>query len=62
MPVSAANVDIDVSTLEGRYKAHSLLRIRGLIRFGIAVPANADYAVVSVQNPYGCNETGTISM
>ena len=63
-PVDGSNCDhdIDVSTLEGRYKAYSLLRTRGLIRIGIAVPANADYAVTSVQNPYGCNETGTISM
>jgi len=59
---SNCNHDIDVSTIEGRYKAYSLLRTRGLIRIGIAVPANADYAVTSVQNPYGCNETDTISM
>src|SRR5579864_3023929 len=59
---SNCNHDINVSTLEGRYKAYSLLRTRGLIRIGIAVPANADYAVTSVQNPYGCNETDTISM
>ena len=63
-PVDGANCnhDIDVSTFEGRYKAYSLLRTRGLIRIGIAVPANADYAVTSVQNPYSCNETDTISM
>lgn len=59
---SNCNHDIDVSTLDGRYSAYSLLRTRGLIRIGIAVPANADYAVTSVQNPYGCNETATISM
>lgn len=59
---SNCNHNIDVSTLEGRYRAYSLLRTRGLIRIGIAVPANADYVVTSVQNPYGCNETDTISM
>jgi hypothetical protein len=59
---SNCNHDLDISTVEGRYKAYSLLRTRGLIRIGIAVPANADYAVTSVQNPYGCNETDTISM
>jgi hypothetical protein len=53
--------DIDVSTLEGRSSAYSLLRTRGLIRIAIAVPANADFEVVSVDNPYSCNETGTIS-
>lgn len=53
---------IDVSTLAGRSAAYSLLRTRGLIRVAIAVPANADYQVVSVNNPYGCNESDVISM
>ena len=62
--VDGSNCDhnIDVSTLEGRDAAYSLLRTRGLIRIAIAVPANADYQVTSVNNPYGCNETDTISM
>jgi cytochrome c peroxidase len=62
-PVDGSNCDhgIDVSTWEGKYKAYSLLRTRGLIRIALAVPGNADYAVTSVQNPYGCNETDTIS-
>lgn len=59
---SNCNHNIDVSTLEGKSAAYSLLRTRGLIRIGIAVPANADYRIVSVQNPYGCNESDTISM
>ena len=59
---SNCNHNIDVSTLEGRAAAYSLLRTRGLIRIGIAVPANADYRVTSVDNPYGCNETDTVSM
>jgi hypothetical protein len=42
--------------------AYSLLLKRGLIRIAIAVPANADYQVVNVSNPYGCNETDVISM
>jgi len=62
--VDGSNCDhnIDVSTVEGRYAAYSLLRTRGLIRIALAVPANADYQVTSVKNPYGCNETDTISM
>ncbi len=59
---SNCNHGIDVSTLAGRYAAYSLLRTRGLIRIAIAVPANADYRVVSVNNPYGCNESDVISM
>jgi cytochrome c peroxidase len=54
--------DIDVSTVAGRSAAYSLLRTRGLIRVAIAVPANADYDVVSVDNPYGCGEADVISM
>jgi hypothetical protein len=59
---SNCNHNIDVSTLAGREAAYSLLRTRGLIRIAIAVPANADYRVVSVNNPYGCNESNLISM
>lgn len=59
---SNCNHNIDVSTLEGREAAYSLLRTRGLIRIALAVPTNADYQVMSVNNPYSCNETDTISM
>jgi hypothetical protein len=59
---SNCNHNTDISTLEGRAAAYSLLRTRGLIRIGIAVPANADYQVTSIDNPYGCNETDTVSM
>jgi cytochrome c peroxidase len=53
--------DIDVSTVAGRFAAYSLLRTRGLLRIAIGVPANADYAVTAVKNPYACNETNVIS-
>lgn len=59
---SNCNHNIDVSTLAGRSAAYSLLRTRGLIRVAIAVPATADYQVVSVNSPYGCNESDVISM
>ena len=52
----------DVSTPEERREAYSLLLTKGLIRIGIAVPASADYRVVSVYNRYGCNATDVISM
>jgi cytochrome c peroxidase len=62
-PVDGANCPTaDVSTLEERREAYSLLLTRGLIRIGIAVPSNADYQVVSVYNSYGCNATDVISM
>jgi hypothetical protein len=59
---SNCNHGIDVSTLEGRQAAYSLLRTRGLIRIAIAVPASADYQIHSVNNKYGCNESDVISM
>lgn len=58
---SNCNHAIDVSTINGRRAAYSLLRTRGLIRIAIAVPANADYEIVRVDNPYSCNETDTIT-
>jgi cytochrome c peroxidase len=62
-PVDGANCPTaDVSTLEERREAYSLLLTKGLIRIGIAVPATADYQVVSVYNRYGCNATDVISM
>ena len=53
---------IDVSTLAGRAKAYSLLTTRGLIRIALPVPANAEFEVVSVNNPYGCNDMSNLSM
>lgn len=62
-PVDGANCPTaDVSTLEERREAYSLVLSRGLIRIGIAVPANADYQVTSVYNRYGCNAMDVISM
>jgi len=33
-----------------------------LIRIFLPVPANAQFTVINVQNPYGCNDTSTLSM
>jgi len=54
--------DIDVSTVDGRRQAYSLLTSRGLIRIALPVPDEAEFEVVSVSNPYGCNETSVLSM
>src|SRR5579883_2451372 len=58
---SNCNHSISVSSLAGRRHAYSLLRTRGLIRIAIPVPANADYYVKNVFNPYGCSESDVIS-
>jgi cytochrome c peroxidase len=62
--VDGSNCDhnIDVSTVQRRAQAYSLLTSRGLIRIALPVPANAEFTVVSVSNPYGCNETSPLSM
>ncbi|HSC56936.1 MAG TPA: hypothetical protein VLC51_07010 [Nitrospira sp.] len=54
--------DIDVSTVDGRRQAYSLLTSRGLIRIALPIPEGAEFEVVSVSNPYGCNETSVLSM
>ena len=43
------------STLAGRRRAFSLLLTKGLIRVGLNVPANAEFDVVDVDDPYRCN-------
>jgi len=42
----------DVSTLANRRKAYSLLLNRGLIRIGLPMPANAEFELVAVDDPY----------
>ena len=62
--VDGSNCDHDIhtSTLAGRAEAYSLLTSRGLIRIALSVPDDAEFTVVSVSNPYRCNETSTLSM
>jgi cytochrome c peroxidase len=59
---SNCDQNIDTSTVEGRRQAYSLLLNRGLIRIALSVPANAEFTVQSVSNPYGCDDTSTLSM
>ena len=54
--------DIDTSTVDGRRKAYSLLINKGLIRIELPVPDNAEFSVVGVVNPYGCDDHAMLSM
>jgi len=45
----------DVSTMDAKLQAYSLLLNKGLIRIGLPIPPNAEYRIVSVDDPYGCN-------
>jgi len=43
----------DVSTVEARRGAYSMLLTRGLIRVGLPIPPNAEFELVAVDDPYG---------
>jgi cytochrome c peroxidase len=45
----------DVSSAAAKREAYSLLLNKGLIRIGLPVPANAEFRVASVNDPYNCN-------
>jgi cytochrome c peroxidase len=44
----------DVSSVDKRLTAYSMLLTRGLIRVGIDVPVDAEFVIDSVDDPYGC--------
>ena len=45
-----------------RRNAYRLLLHKGLIRVETLVPENAEFQVISVANPYGCDEMDTLSV
>jgi cytochrome c peroxidase len=49
----------DVSTIEKRRRAFSLLLERGLIRIGLDVPGGAEFEIVDVDDPYRCGAPRT---
>ena len=53
---------LPTATVQERRKAYSLLLDRALIRIQIDVPANAEFTVVNVSNPYGCNDSSSVSV
>jgi cytochrome c peroxidase len=53
---SNCDQNVDTSTLQGGREAYSLLLSRGLIRIALPLPAEAEFTVQSVVNPYGCND------
>src|SRR4029453_4832945 len=52
----------DVSTAEARRAAYSMLLTKGLIRVGIAVPANAEFDLIDVDDPYGYASASELSL
>jgi cytochrome c peroxidase len=45
----------DVSTLQARRQAYTLLINKGLIRIGLPMPSGVQFVVTSVNDPYSCN-------
>ena len=45
----------DVSTPDKQLQAYSLLLSKGLIRIGLPIPANAEFQISVVNDPYNCN-------
>jgi cytochrome c peroxidase len=52
----------DVSTVQARQKAFSLLLDKAVIRIGLAIPAGAEFALVRVDDPYGFASAAELSL
>ncbi|MBS0487335.1 MAG: hypothetical protein JSS13_08330 [Proteobacteria bacterium] len=52
----------DVSTLAARRKAYAMLLNRGLIRVGLPIPANAEFSLTAVDDPYHYASAAELSL
>ena len=52
----------DVSTVNARRQAFSMLLTKGLIRVGIGIPANAEFELAAVDDPYGYASSNELSL
>ena len=52
----------DVSTLAARESAFSMLLNRGVIRVGLPMPANAEFTLAAVDDPYGYASAAQLSL
>jgi cytochrome c peroxidase len=52
----------DVSTLDARRAAYSMLLGKGVIRVGIPIPAGAEFELAAVDDPYGFASAKELSM
>lgn len=58
----SSSPDADVSTVEARRAAYAMLLSKALIRVGIGVPADAEFELASVQDPYGHASAAELSL
>lgn len=54
--------DADQSDFFARYNASTLLLTKGLIRIGIGIPANAEFTLANVDDPYGYASASELSL
>jgi cytochrome c peroxidase len=52
----------EVSTVAARRRAYSMLLTKGLIRVGIGMPADTDFDLVAVDDPYGYASAAELSL
>jgi hypothetical protein len=52
----------DVSSVEARRTAYGMLLAKGLIRVGIGIPANAEFDLIAVDDPYGFAGAAELSL
>lgn len=52
----------DVSTVHARRRAYSMLLNKGLIRVGLGIPANAEFELAAVDDPYGFASAAELSL
>jgi hypothetical protein len=58
----ANSPNADVSTVAARRSAFNMLLTKGLIRVGIGIPAGAEFALDSVDDPYGYASASELSL
>jgi cytochrome c peroxidase len=58
----AVSPHADVSTVAARLRAYDMLLSKGLIRVGIGIPANAEFQLVGVDDPYGYASAAELSL
>ena len=62
-PVDGSNSpNADVSTIEARRQAYTMLLTKGLIRVGIGIPTDAEFELVAVDDPYGFASAAELSL
>lgn len=52
----------DVSTVHARRSAYSMLLAKGLVRVGLPIPANAQFELLRVDDPYGYASAAELSL